>query len=69
MTRVVKDLDHAVKILEETEDATWDGTIAHSEPQIIVASAIVAMHNNRQLEEIREKLDEVIDIVNKNLEA
>lgn len=53
--KVIADLEQARDVLKDCKDATWGGKIAHPEPQIIVACAVVC-------HEVGEVIDNLADL-------
>lgn len=54
--KVIQDLDHAREVARDTVGAEWDGKIQHSEPQVIVACAVI-------VNEMAEQIDKLTDAV------
>lgn len=52
--KVIRDLDHAREVLRESVNVKWGEKIKHSEPQVIVACAVV-------VHELAEQVDKLTD--------
>lgn len=57
MALVVKDLEEAHRIIEDTQGKHWGDAITHSEPKVLIAAAMVAR-------ECLQKVDELVGAVN-----
>lgn len=54
---IVQDIEHAHQIIDDTVGADWNDTIKHSEPQVIVASAMVAKEAREDVAALEAKVE------------